>query len=157
MPIDAEFIGDVQHRVDDGGDWNGALACIVRRFGAEAGTIHLLGESGALHLTAATPGIPAAVLDAVRIVPVGKGMAGLAVERNEVVTTCNIQTDVSGDVRAGARATGLKGSIVVPIVRSDSAVRALGIANREERTFTPSETELLTAIGRVLGARAGLS
>ena len=41
-------------------------------------------------------------------------MAGLAVERMEPVTACNIQTDESGDVRPGARSTGIGRAIVVP-------------------------------------------
>jgi GAF domain-containing protein len=77
-------------------------------------------------------------------------MAGLAVERKEPVTTCNIQTDTSGDVRSGAKKTGLQGSLVVPILKGGAAVGALGIANREERTFTEAETELLLQAGRVV-------
>ncbi|MNC98122.1 hypothetical protein D3C83_159900 [compost metagenome] len=80
-------------------------------------------------------------------------MAGLAVERKQPVDACNIQTDASGDVRPGARATGLQGSIVVPMLRGDAAVGALGVANRHERTFTEAETTLLVEVGRVL-ARA---
>ena len=107
-----------------------ALAAIVERLSANSGTIHLLGPDGALHLKAATPGIPQFVLDAVRVVPAGKGMAGLAFERNHPVDACNIQTDASGDVRPGARATGLQGAIVVPIRRADgSAAGVLGVAN----------------------------
>jgi GAF domain-containing protein len=90
----------------------------------------------------------------VRTVPVGKGMAGLAVERNQPVEACNIQSDASGDVRPGARATGLQGSIVVPIVREGAAVGALGVANFRERTFTPQETALLVRIGTQLGLHA---
>jgi L-methionine (R)-S-oxide reductase len=130
--------------------WEEALGRILNHFAAESGTIHTLGEDGVLHLTAASAGIPAFVLDTVRSVPVGKGMAGLAVERRQPVTACNIQTDTTGDVRPGARATGLQGSIVVPILRDDRAVGALGIANRQERTFTDAETALLLRIGRSL-------
>jgi L-methionine (R)-S-oxide reductase len=130
--------------------WSEALGRILQHFAAESGTIHTLGEDGVLHLTAASAGIPEFVLDTVRTVPVGKGMAGLAVERRQPVTACNIQTDATGDVRPGARATGLQGSIVVPILREDRAVGALGIANRQERTFTDDETALLLRIGRSL-------
>ena len=131
--------------------WEQALARVIDHFGADSGTIHLLGEDGALHLTAASRGLPAFVLETVRVVPVGKGMAGLSVERREPVSACNIQTDDSGDVRPGARATGLQGSIVVPIFRGDAAVGALGIANRGERTFSEAETALLVLIGRAIG------
>jgi L-methionine (R)-S-oxide reductase len=123
---------------------------IVRQFGADSGTIHLLEADGVLHLKAATANIPPFVLDKVRLVPVGKGMAGLAVERNAPVNTCNIQTDTTGDVRAGAKATGLEGAIVVPIRRDGVVAGALGIANRQERTFTDEEIAELVKIAETL-------
>ncbi len=134
--------------------WDESLSRILHHFGADSGTIHMLGDDGLLHLTAASRGIPQVVLDTVRTVPVGKGMAGLAVERNQPVGACNIQTDVSGDVRPGARATGLQGSIVVPIVRDGQAIGALGVANHRERTFTEAETAALLRVGAVLGVRS---
>jgi len=133
--------------------WDDVLVRILAKFGADSGTIHTLGDDGVLHLKAASAGIPQVVLDTIQRVPVGKGMAGLAVERRQPVDACNIQTDASGDVRPGARATGLQGSIVVPMLRGDAAVGALGVANRHERTFTEDETALLVEVGRVL-ARA---
>jgi GAF domain-containing protein len=126
------------------------LARVVEHFGADSGTLHLMGSDGALHLAAASAGIPQVVLETVRVVPVGKGMAGLAVERRRPVDACNIQTDATGDVRPGARATGLQGSVVVPVLRGDEAVGALGVANRQERTFTGEEQEQLLAIGRLI-------
>lgn len=120
-----------------------ALAAVVRRFGADSGTVHFLGADGLLHLAAATPGLPEAVLATIATIPVGKGMAGLAVERRAPVDACNIQTDQSGDVRPGARATGLSGALVVPILRDGEAVGALGIGNRAERIFTAEETQAL--------------
>jgi GAF domain-containing protein len=77
-------------------------------------------------------------------------MAGLCVERNQPVNACNIQTDASGDVRPGARATGLQGAIVVPIVRDGKPAGALGIANRHERTFTDEEIAQLMKAGEAL-------
>jgi GAF domain-containing protein len=141
---------EVQALARDGA-WQRALDRVLEHFAADSGTIHFLGPDGALHLTAASRGIPQFVLDTVRIVPVGKGMAGLSVERREPVSACNIQTDASGDVRPGAKATGLQGSIVVPIFRAGDAVGALGIANRGERTFTEVETSLLVRLGRAIG------
>jgi GAF domain-containing protein len=140
-----EFLGELESMGADA-----ALSRILKQFGADSGTIHLMSGDGLLHLKAASAGIPQFVLDTVRTIPVGKGMAGLAVERKEPVTACNIQTDTSGDVRSGAKSTGLQGSIVVPILRDGAAIGALGIANRQERTFTEAETELLLKAGRVL-------
>lgn len=134
----------------DGQSWDQLLVLVLTALDAESGTIHVLGDDGALHLTAASAGIPQVVLETVRVVPVGKGMAGLAVERKQPVNACNIQTDTSGDVRPGARATGLQGSVVVPILRGDIAVGALGVATRHERTFTSDEEALLLDVGRAL-------
>jgi L-methionine (R)-S-oxide reductase len=48
--------------------------------------------------------------------------------------------------------------IFVPILKDERAVGALGIANRQERTFTQDETALLLRIGRSLAGplRAGI-
>lgn len=131
-----------------------ALGLVLTHFRAESGTIHGL-EAGELRLCTHSPGMPAPVLEVIRVIPVGKGMAGLAVERRAPVTACNLQSDASGDVRPGARATGLRGSIVVPLLDAGEPVGALGIANREERTFSSAEVELLLAAGRVLAGWMG--
>ena len=129
-----------------------ALSLILSEFAADSGTIHMIGDDGALHLKAASRGIPEVVLNIVRLVPIGKGMAGLCAERGEVVTACNIQNDASGDVRPGAKATGMEGAIVVPIFVGEKVTGTLGIANRTERTFSPQEQESLIAAGRVLAS-----
>jgi L-methionine (R)-S-oxide reductase len=151
MSIETHLLSEIEGLLaaDDGAE--ASLARILVHFGADSGTIHLLGEDGALHLKAASAGIPDVVLNMVRRVPIGKGMAGLAVERREPINACNIQTDTSGDVRPGARATNLQGSIVVPIMRGDAAVGALGIANHRERIFTDEEAAFLMEVGRLLG------
>jgi GAF domain-containing protein len=126
-----------------------ALTSIVRLFQADSGTVHFLGEDGLLHLASVT-GLPDAMLATIATIPVGKGMAGLAVERRRPVNACNIQTDDSGDVRPGARATGLSGAIVVPIFDGDKVVGALGVANRTERVFTEEEVTQLVEAGKRL-------
>ncbi len=130
-----------------------ALALVVRHMRADSGTIHLIGDDGMLHLVAATPGLPEMVLKTIAVIPPGKGMAGLAVERGEPVDACNIQTDTSGDVRPGALATGLAGAIVVPIFRGEEIVGSLGVANRAERTFTEDEINILLSAGRAIAAK----
>ncbi len=130
-----------------------ALGCIVRGFGADTGTLHLLGEDGLLHLKALSGHFPPPVLAIIQKIPVGKGMAGLAVERAQPVDACNIQTDTSGDVRPGAKATGMEGAIVVPVFDGARVIGALGIANRGERNFSDAEKTALIAAGRALAAR----
>ena len=129
------------------------IAAIVRRLKADSGTIHLVGADGLLHLQAATPGFPEAVMATIQSIPVGKGMAGLAAQRRQPVDACNIQTDTTGDVRPGARATTMSGALVVPIFRGDAVIGTLGVGNRSERVFTRAETDDLLALGRALAAR----
>ena len=152
MAIERDVAPDVAAAFAAGG-WSLALARVIERFAADSGTIHLLEADGVLHLVAASAGIPAVVIETVREVPVGKGMAGLAVERREPVNACNLQTDTSGDVRPGAKATGLQGSIVVPMLRAGRAVGALGIATLRERAFTDAETAQLMDVAAALADR----
>lgn len=130
-----------------------ALAAVVSHFGADSGTLHRLGADGQLHLAAATEGLPQPVIETIRTIPVGKGMAGLAVEQRRPIDACNIQTDTSGSVRPGARATGLAGAIVVPVLRGEDAVGALGIGNRGERTFSAAEIDALLEAGRAFASK----
>jgi L-methionine (R)-S-oxide reductase len=123
-------------------DENERLSLILQHFACDSGSIHKLGTDGNLHLKANGPGMPEFVLEKIRVIPVGKGMAGLCVERNAPVDSCNIQTDTTGDVNPGAKQTGLQGSIVVPIRDADGvAVGSLGVGTTKERTFT--ETEIM--------------
>ena len=69
---------------------------IIDQFQADTGSIHIL-EGGVLILKAQV-GLPPHIAEIVSRVPPGKGMAGLAFERNEAVSSCNIQQDQSGDV-----------------------------------------------------------
>ena len=108
----------------------------LRRFlhehGAVAGTVH--GTRGdTLELVAAV-NIPEPVRRVTAVVPRGKGMAGLALERNAPVTTCNLQTDTSGDVRPGARAVAAQAAAALPVHDAAGHVRAVvGIAFGDER------------------------
>jgi hypothetical protein len=125
------------------------LEAIMRRFPADTGTIHR--REGDLLLLEAEIGLPPPVIEIVRRVPIGKGMAGLAAERNEPVSSCNIQVDATGDVRPGARQTGVNGAIVVPIRDAAGAVRGtLGIGVHREYEYDAAEiARLLEEAARI--------
>jgi L-methionine (R)-S-oxide reductase len=148
---------DIVAKITEAKELSEALGCVVRGFGADTGTLHVLGEDGLLHLKALSGDFPPPVLAVIQKIPVGKGMAGLAVERAQPVDACNIQTDASGDVRPGAKATGMEGAIVVPVFDGARVVGALGIANRGERTFNEEEKNALIAAGRALAARPSVT
>ncbi len=134
-------------------DPNQALALTLELFGVDTGTLHTLGDDGMLHLRAWAGHIPEDMLPFIERIPVGKGIAGLAVERGEPVDMCNLQTDSSGQARPKARETGVKGSICVPMMAGGKAVGALGVATVREHEFSERETADLLAIGRALAAR----
>ena len=127
------------------------LRLTLEYFSAETGTIHVMEQDGMLHLRAVAGSIPPPVLEAVRVIPVGKGLAGLAVERSEPVTVCNLQTDSSGAAKPAARSTGVQGSICVPMMLDGKPVGALGIGTYRERTFTEDEIATLLQAGREMG------
>ena len=127
-----------------------ALARILSAVHGETGTIHALRDDGLLHLEAHAGGIPAPLLPVIGKIPVGKGMAGLAAQRAEPVQICNLQTDSSGDARPDARATGMRGSICVPMKCGDRVVGVLGVAVAREREYTAAEVAWLSRAGSVL-------
>ena len=133
--------------------FRGALAAVVRHFGADMGMIHRLNPADQhLDLVATTDGVPEPVLQAARRIPLGKGIAGETALTGKPVSMCNLQTDTSGVARPGAKATGAQGTLCVPVFRSDQVVGTLGIGVRGERTFTETETEELIAAGRALAS-----
>ncbi len=134
------------------GDLSAALAATVAHFGCQAGTIHLLRE-GVLKL-AAHHNIPPPVVQIIGTVPVGKGIAGLAAERREPVTICNLQTDTSGQARPGAKATGMEGALAVPMLAGGELRGVLGIAKADAYDWPEPETALVLAIAARLSALA---
>jgi hypothetical protein len=106
--------------------------------GAVAGTVHLRqGNDLLLH---AAVNIPPKVVEIVRSVPRGKGMAGLAFERDAPVSTCNLKEDASGDVRPGAKAVDANAAVAIPIHDAQGEVcGVVGIAFMGERSMTDDE------------------
>ena len=134
------------------GDRTAALAATIAHFGCQAGTVHLL-RDGVLKL-AAHRNIPPPVVQIVETVPIGKGIAGLAAERREPVTICNLQTDTSGQARPGAKATGMEGSLAVPMMNGGELRGVLGIAKADAYDWSADETALLLVIAARLGEMA---
>jgi hypothetical protein len=94
--------------------------------------------------------MPEAVLEKIRIIPWGKGMAGVAAASAQPVTTCNLQTATAGFIPEGARRTGLGGSLVVPMLLGDDVTGTLGVGTFAERRFRAAETDRLLELGAEL-------
>ena len=102
-----------------------------------------------LHLRS-QQGLPPFILEKVQVIPIGKGMAGIAAERKEPVQVCNLQTDDSGVARPSAKMTQMEGSIATPMLVDGNVLGVLGIAKPTAYDFSSDESELLLAIGALL-------
>ena len=123
----------------------------MRRHGGVAGSVHY--RDGEVLRLAAAVNIPEPVRNVTAVVPRGKGMAGLALERNRPVSVCNIQTDRSGDVRPGARAVNAQAAVALPIHDGAGEVRAVvGIAFMRDEELPEAELQTLTAAAANLPA-----
>ncbi len=120
------------------------LRAWLTQSGGVAGTVHL--RKGNDLLLGAAVNIPPKVAEVVRVVPKGKGMAGLAFERDAPISTCNLKADASGDVRPGAKAVDANAAVAIPIHDQHGQVRGVvGIAFMGERELGDEELTRLTA------------
>lgn len=120
----------------------------LAQFHSETGTIHVLdAEKQLLHLVAQI-GLPPQMLDVVKTIPVGKGIAGQVIAQDKPVTICNLQTDSSGVAKPGAKQSGVGGALCVPVRNGDKTIGTLGIGTVRQYEFTPAETAALEETGR---------
>ena len=125
------------------------LRAALDQFGCQTGTVHVL-RDGLLKL-AAHVNIPAQLLTVIETVPIGKGIAGLAAERREAVSLCNLQTDTSGQARPAAKTTGMEGSVAVPMLVNGELRGVLGIAKVTAYDWSDGEKAELSSIAAELG------
>ncbi|HEX3627164.1 MAG TPA: GAF domain-containing protein [Verrucomicrobiae bacterium] len=118
----------------------------LEQFRSESGTIHTLdSEKQLLHLVAQV-GLPPQLIEVVKTIPVGKGIAGQVVAQDRPVTICNLQTDSSGVAKPGAKQTGVGGALCVPIRADSKIVGTFGIGTVRPYEYTAGETRQLEAI-----------
>jgi putative methionine-R-sulfoxide reductase with GAF domain len=99
-------------------------------------------------------GIPDIILDKVKSIPVGKGMAGIAAERKQPVQICNLQTDASGVAKPSAKETKMEGSITVPMLIEGELRGTLGVAKPVPYEFSEEESNLLMDAGALIAGLA---
>ena len=126
-------------------DYQTFLSGLLARHDCQIGTLHLLDPGAGVLRLVAHRGLPPQVSSVVEIVPVGKGMAGLAAERRKPVQTCNLQTDTTGDIRPGARAVPVQGSIAVPMMVGGTLRGVIGFAKSSYHEWSDVEVDALLA------------
>lgn len=127
------------------------LERILEQTDCVVGTLHKLDSVSGMLVLQASQGIPAPLMDKVQRIPLGKGMAGLAAERRIPIQVCNLQTDTSGVAKPGAKATGVEGSIAVPMLVEGQLRGVLGVAKAEAYEFSGPEQLFLLQLGQSIG------
>jgi L-methionine (R)-S-oxide reductase len=146
---------DIETRLVREGTSETALHAVLEQilsvFGCAVGTLHSLDAASGMLELRAHRGLPETLLARVRLIPIGKGMAGLAAERRAPVQVCNLQTDSSGAAKPAAKDTGMEGSLAVPMLLADSVRGVLGVARPVACEFSEGEIAALLQIAGVVG------
>ena len=125
------------------------LTQLMSAHGGVAGTVHR--REGELLVISAAVNIPPPVVEVTRHIPFGKGMAGLAWQRQAPVQTCNLKDDGSGDVRPGAKAVDAAAAVALPLNDGSGVVRAVvGVAFAEVGELPPERVQALWDDARTL-------
>jgi len=133
--------------------WTELLAQTIADFGCTTGTLHRLDPADRHLKLVAHQGIPAALMPIIQSIPVGKGIAGVAAQRQEPVEMCNLQTDTSGVAKPGAKQTQVQGTLAVPVLDGDRLCGTLGIGKLEPYDFTAEEKDQLMQTARSIAVR----
>jgi L-methionine (R)-S-oxide reductase len=127
------------------------LASILDQFECVTGTIHGIDPQTLGLRLLAHHGIPPQLLDKIELVPIGKGIAGCAAEREAPVQMCNLQTDTSGIARPDAKQTKVEGALAVPIFDENQAVvGVLGIGKMCPYDFSAEEISHVETVASTL-------
>jgi GAF domain-containing protein len=127
------------------------LHVVLANFHSETGTIHRLDDEKQTLFLVSQVGLPPQILEVVKTIPVGKGIAGQVILQNKPVTICNLQTDTSGVAKPGAKQTGVGGALCVPLRDGGKTVGTIGIGTIRQHEYSPEETRELEEIGRLVG------
>ena len=134
-------------------DWQAVLDAAIADFNGSTGTLHRLDPATNLLTLLAQRGIPPHLMPVIDKIPVGKGIAGAAAERREPVELCNLQVDLGGVAREGARATNVQGSLAVPCLDGETLRGTLGVGMMTPHDFTEDEKTRLMAIGGAMAVK----
>jgi len=148
-----EFLKQIQALLAQPHPLEPVLHAVLKHFHSETGTIHRLDADRQLLHLAAQAGLPPQMLDIVKTIPVGKGIAGETAAKNQPVTICNLQADNSGVARPGAKQTGVGGALCVPVRNGEKVTGTLGVGTRREHEYSAAEINALQEIANLLAVQ----
>lgn len=131
-------------------NWQLALDTAITEFKGSTGTLHRLDSADNLLKLVVQRGLPEQIMNLITTIPIGKGIAGAAAARLEPVELCNLQVDLGGVAKEGARQTNVKGSLAVPCLHQGKLRGTLGIGLMTPHDFTDAEKNRLMIIASVM-------
>lgn len=138
-------------KLDSTVDCAATLNEILKAMDCTSGTIHRYDTEEKMLTLLALYGIPPQLLEKVRRIALGKGIAGTAAETKDVVHICNLQIDASGISQPDAKLTEVAGSVAVPILVDGELKGTLGIGKHVPYDFNEHEIDQLWEISHWLG------
>lgn len=135
--------------------WSLELAAILTEFDCQTGTLHRCPPDGPELELVTQIGVPDQLIGIISQIPFGKGIAGAAAETREPVELCNLQQDLGGVAKPGARDTQVSGSLAVPIFHPDGGqvIGTLGVGMQTPHDFSDEEKERLAGHARSIAPR----
>ncbi|MGJ8725915.1 MAG: GAF domain-containing protein [Roseibacillus sp.] len=129
------------------------LSKVATQFNCQTGTLHRSQDSETLQLIASL-GVPEHLLSVIDNIPFGKGIAGAAAATREPVELCNLQKDLGGVAKEGARDTKVSGSLAVPIfsTKDQTVIGTLGIGMIQPYEFNEDEKSALAQQAQIVAS-----
>lgn len=134
-------------------EWQRVIDAAIADFNGCTGTLHRFDPKDNLLRLIAHRGVPEELIPKISVIPIGKGIAGVAAERRAPVELCNLQDDLGGVAKETARKTNVQGSLAVPCLHQGELRGTLGVGLRLPHDFSEDEKARLMAIGSAVAAR----
>ena len=135
--------------------WQAELAAILKEFDCQTGTLHRCPPDGPELELVTQIGVPDQLLQIISQIPFGKGIAGAAAATREPVELCNLQQDLGGVAKEGARDTKVSGSLAVPIFDPEGGqvIGTLGVGMQAPHDFSEEEKSRLAQHAAAIAPR----
>jgi PAS domain S-box-containing protein len=126
------------------------LAQVLQIMNIETGWIYLLDDHKQVLRVAYAYGLPSSVVQAIKELPIGEGIAGRVVENGEPI----IIENASEDPRISSmvfKKQGIKSFASIPLYSRTRLIGVMNIGSFGERTISPDDERLLITIGVHMG------
>ncbi len=124
-----------------------AVDVAVHSLLVDKGCVHLLSENGETLTLSAHRGLSEECLETLRLIRVGDGYVGRAVQAGKPI----VVKDVGADGRSPMQREGIRSLVCLPLPAKNKMVGVLTLGSTTEKQFAPETMGLLAAIANQIG------